>query len=84
MPATALVRRSGLKMEARKINCKEASRYISQGLDKDMSDADRLSLRMHLAVCDACNKLKAQFVFLRRAVAALAGRGSKDDGPPHS
>jgi hypothetical protein len=71
-------------MAARKLNCKEASRYISQGLDKDMSAADRTSLRMHLAVCDACNKFKAQLVFLRRAVAALAGRGANDDGSPRS
>ena len=81
MPATALVR--GINVtEPAKLNCKEAGRIISQGLDKDMSAADRLSLRMHLAVCDACNKLKAQFVFLRRAVAALAGRGADDDGTP--
>ena len=68
-------------MSARKLTCKEASRFISQGLDKDMSAADRTSLRMHLAVCDACNKLKAQFVFLRRAIAALTGGG---EGPPRS
>jgi hypothetical protein len=49
-----------------------------------MSVADRASLRMHLAVCDACNKFKAQLVFLRRAVAALAGRGTNDDGTPRS
>ena len=50
--------------------------------NKDMGPADRMSLRLHLAVCDACNKLKAQFVFLRRAVAALAGRGANRDDPP--
>jgi hypothetical protein len=67
-------------MAARKMTCKEASRFISQGLDRDMSAADRVALRMHLAVCDACNKFKAQLVFLRRAVAALAGRGVDDKG----
>jgi hypothetical protein len=66
----------------KKLTCKEASLWISQGLDKDMNPAERASLRLHLAVCDACNKLKAQFVFLRRAVAALAGRGSGHDDPP--
>ena len=65
-------------MAARKINCKEASRLISQGLDREMTVADRISLRMHLAVCDACNKFKAQLEFVRRAVSALAGR--KGDG----
>ena len=69
-------------MLPRKLTCKEASHFISQGLDKDMGPADRVSLRLHLAVCDACNKLKAQFVFLRRAVAALAGRGADRDDPP--
>lgn len=59
---------------------RKASRYLSQGMDKDMSAADRTALRMHLAVCDACNKLKAQFVFLRRAISVLAGRGE----PPPS
>ena len=69
-------------MMVKKLTCKEASRYISQGLDQDMSLAERVSLRLHLAVCDTCNKLKAQFVFLRRAVAALAGRGAdRDDSP---
>ncbi len=66
-------------MAARKLSCKDASRLISQGLDSEMTAADRASLRMHLALCDACNKLKAQLVFLRRAVAALAGRGNDDE-----
>ncbi len=66
-------------MAARKLSCKDASRLISQGLDRDMTAADRVSLRMHLAMCDACNKLKAQLVFLRRAVAALSGRRGDED-----
>ena len=66
-------------MAARKLTCKEAGRMISQGLDKQMTVVERIALRMHLAVCDACNKLKAQFVFLRRAISTLAGRG---DPPP--
>jgi hypothetical protein len=71
-------------MAAQKLNCKEASRVISQGLDQDMSPAERTSLRMHLAVCDACSKLKAQFVFLRRAFSAYAGRGTDRNDPPKS
>ena len=55
-----------------KITCKEASRLISAGLDTKLTLADRTSLRLHLALCDACNKLKAQFEFLRRALAAYA------------
>jgi len=61
-------------MSVKWLTCKEASRYISQGLDRKMSLTERMSLRLHLALCDACTNLKAQFVFLRSAVAALAGR----------
>lgn len=71
-------------MASLKMKCKEASRLISQGLDRDMTAADRVALRMHLAVCDACNKFKTQMVFLRRSVGALAGRDVDSDDPPQS
>jgi Putative zinc-finger len=61
-----------------KITCKEASRLISLGLDAKLSFADRTALRLHLALCDACNKVKAQFEFLRRAMSAY-GRSEDDD-----
>jgi anti-sigma factor RsiW len=53
-----------------KLTCKEASRLLSVGLDTKLSLADRAALRLHLALCDACNKLKAQFDFMRRALSA--------------
>lgn len=65
-----------------KLTCKQASRLMSSGLDQELSPAERASLRLHLAVCDACNKLKAQFEFLRRALAAYAGRGADRGDPP--
>lgn len=46
---------------------------ISAGLDKDLGLADRVALRLHLAVCDACNKFKFQLVFLRRALSMYPG-----------
>ena len=68
--------------DARKLNCKEASRVISLGLDQDMPPAERTALRLHLAVCDACNALKTQFTFLRRALSAYAGRAPAKDETP--
>ena len=53
-----------------KLTCKEASRLISIGLDAKLSLSDRAALRLHLALCDACNKVKAQFEFMRRALSA--------------
>ena len=60
-----------------KITCKDASRLISTGLDRQLSMGDRTALRLHLAVCDTCNKLKAQFEFLRRAMSTF--RSERDD-----
>ena len=68
--------------EAKKLNCKEASRVISLGLDQDMPLAERTALRLHLAVCDACNALKSQFTFLRRALSSYTGRAPDKDEPP--
>jgi hypothetical protein len=62
-----------------KITCKEASRLISEGLDSQLSLSDKAALRLHLAVCGACNRLKAQFEFLRRALSSYAERNTKDD-----
>jgi hypothetical protein len=55
-----------------KITCKEASRLISARLDRELSLADRTSLRLHLAVCSACSTLKAQFEFIRRALSTYS------------
>jgi hypothetical protein len=71
-------------MASIKLTCKEAGRIISQGLDKELTVAERIALRLHLAVCSPCNALKMQFTFLRRAMAAYAGRGKDDDEPPKS
>ena len=71
-------------MAEAKLNCKEAGRIISQGLDKELSAAQRIALRLHLAVCTPCNALKMQFLFLRRALSAHAGRNPDRDDTPKS
>jgi hypothetical protein len=62
-----------------KLTCKEASRLLSLGLDRELSLGQRTSLRLHLALCDTCNKLKAQFEFLRRALSTYSGAGEDAD-----
>jgi anti-sigma factor RsiW len=64
-----------------RITCKEASRLLSAGLDKQLTLADRAALKLHLTLCDACTQVKAQFEFLRRAVSAYA-KSDRHDKPP--
>ena len=56
------------------LTCKEASRLVSQGLDRRLGWYDRLRLHLHLKLCDACTNFKSQMAFLRKAMARLAER----------
>lgn len=61
------------------ITCRDASRLISEGLDRDLPVADRAVLRVHLALCGACARFTHQLGFLRRAMREYPG---PDDQPP--
>jgi predicted anti-sigma-YlaC factor YlaD len=54
-----------------KLTCKEASRLVSQGLDRSLGPWDWLRLRVHLAICDACTAFTRQMASLRRAIQRL-------------
>jgi len=54
-----------------RINCKEAARLLSQSMDAPLPFWQRVRLRLHLAVCDACGNFSRQLGLLRRAVARL-------------
>ena len=53
------------------LTCKEASRLVSQGLDRKLGFGERLRLRVHLLICDACANFRRQLDFLRKAVRRL-------------
>ena len=54
------------------IDCKHAARLISRAMDDRLPFWDRVRLRLHLAVCDACTNARRQMQLLRRAVQRLA------------
>jgi putative zinc finger protein len=56
------------------LSCKEASRLVSQGLDRRLGFAERLALRLHLLICDGCTNFSRQVAFLQKAIARLADR----------
>ena len=72
-----------------RLTCKEASRLISQGLDRNLTLVQRASLKLHLTLCDACTRVRAQFEFIRRALSTYSKDElprREDDGernPPH-
>jgi hypothetical protein len=50
------------------LTCKQASELISQSLDQRLSWYNRLKLRMHLSICDACTQFSRQLGRLRAAI----------------
>ncbi len=65
-----------------KLDCKAASRLISEGLDRDLDFSQRTALRLHLLICTTCSRVKAQLAFLHRSASRYQG-GDEDDLPPH-
>ena len=49
-------------------SCKQASVLLSQSQDRPLGLIERLRLRAHLAICERCRRVSAQFGFLRTAV----------------
>jgi len=58
------------------LSCKEVTRLVSQGLDRRLGFAERVRLRVHLAICDGCTTFSRQVRFIRKAVRALDSRPS--------
>ena len=54
------------------LSCKQVSRIVSQGLDRDLGFTERVRLRVHLAICDGCTNFSRQMAFLRKAMTKLA------------
>jgi predicted anti-sigma-YlaC factor YlaD len=51
-----------------KTTCREIHQLVSVGLDRDLSRWERLQLRLHLTICEACTTFNAQMQFLRGAM----------------
>ena len=50
------------------LTCKEATRLISQSMDRKLTLTQRAALRLHLSACGACTRFGAQLNALRSAM----------------
>ena len=57
------------------LSCRETTRLVSQGLDRELAAGERVALRVHFLYCLGCRRANRQMAFLRRAVRALAEPG---------
>mgnify|MGYP003454558497 FL=1 len=68
-------------MTVEKLTCKDVARILSDGLDEEMTAAERARLRVHMVICEACRNVEQQFDLLRRLV-RKSGPSDGDDEPP--
>jgi predicted anti-sigma-YlaC factor YlaD len=61
------------------LTCKEVSELVSQSLDRKLSLRERLGVRVHLLVCNACDRFAAQMRFLRAAARRFRELPPEDD-----
>jgi len=62
------------------LSCKEVTRLVSQGLDRELEFGERISLRLHFAICRGCRNVNRQLAFLRRALKKLPEGGGAPAG----
>ncbi len=56
------------------LKCREAAQLASRRMDRPLSFGERISLRVHLSICDGCTNFAKQIAFLRTAIARLGSR----------
>ena len=54
------------------LNCRQATRLISQSMDANLRWYQRLAVRFHLLYCVWCRRYAAQLRFLRKAAGQLS------------
>ncbi len=60
------------------LTCKQASQLISQSLDEPLSWSDRMKLKFHLFICNACTRFNQQLRLIKNAVLRIKSETEND------
>jgi predicted anti-sigma-YlaC factor YlaD len=52
--------------------CKDVTRLVSEGLDRELGFGERVALRVHFLMCKGCRTFEDQMARLRQAVRDLS------------
>ncbi|RME65895.1 MAG: zf-HC2 domain-containing protein [Alphaproteobacteria bacterium] len=62
------------------LNCEQATRLLSERMDRELARHERLALRLHLLICTGCRHCGRQFTNLRLTARAFTkGLNEKGD-----
>jgi hypothetical protein len=54
------------------LNCKEATRLVSESLDRKLPFHQRIGIRIHLFMCKFCSRYEQQLMYLRKTLRSQA------------
>ena len=60
------------------MNCRKATRTLSEAQERPLAVGEQVALRLHLAMCSSCRNFRRQVTFLRQSMQAYA---RLDDDP---
>lgn len=61
------------------LSCKQASKLLSQSLDRKLSWKERLALRFHLLICDVCTRFAKQLKVMQKAMQDWVSASEEDE-----
>ena len=61
------------------LDCKHASRLLSQEQERQLTLAEKVGLKFHLLLCDACRNFARQLGLMRMAVRSLVNKTENDE-----
>lgn len=64
-----------------KPTCREVHELVSEGMDRRLTLTERIRMRLHLSVCQACTRFDHQMQLIRRAMRRLSNDTDAGDGP---
>lgn len=62
------------------INCHQVTRLVSESQERQLGLKERMSLKMHVAMCSACRNFSRQIPFIHDSMRAYAdGRDEESE-----
>jgi hypothetical protein len=63
-------------------SCREVTRIVLEGQERDLSVLERVILRLHWAACDGCSRFRKQVQFMRSAMGRWRAYADQQPGEP--
>lgn len=60
------------------LKCRQATDLMSEALDRELAQGERLALKLHLLTCRGCRAYRGQLAFIRQACRSLSEAMAKD------